>query len=316
MPKNKKWISCGELLDAGLKDFELFSLFRQERLHPTHPGNGVEIIDYDTIEEIYEEILKNEIMANQRRDRRTRPTLPYIRSNRRYHHPEPLSFEAIEAKAKQHYKDLKDPLKPSVYLKRWDQAPEFELRIDGRLAVNFTLSTDTEIARQQLQKARLWLIKRQEVEKFEELRGFIAGEPELKPTPTKQDASTKYPNKVQPIKTGNNIKWSDVKITFIADNEIHVQFGDDYADRQYNHAGFENRKNGKPVRSWPIFRSAAVSDDKCISFIFVNRREVEPVARDLNKKLSLLFPDLAKKPVLLNTKKEAYKFAFQLESTI
>jgi hypothetical protein len=45
-----KWIACWELLNEGLKPFELFCFFRDGHLHPRHPINGAKIINLDTVE--------------------------------------------------------------------------------------------------------------------------------------------------------------------------------------------------------------------------------------------------------------------------
>ena len=62
-----------------------------------------------------------------------------------------------------------------------------------------------------------------------------------------------YENLVVPIKTGNNIKWWNINITFIGEEEILVQFGKEACERKFNKAGFEDGRNGKPIKSWAGF---------------------------------------------------------------
>lgn len=126
--------------------------------------------------------------------------------------------------------------------------------------------------------------------------------------------SNKYSNHVAPIKIGDSVHWANVKIIFISDYEILVQYGEKSASRQFNNAGFENRKNGKPIQAWTIFCAAASNKNRCIPFKFKTRKTVEKVAQELNKKLLALFPDMRKQPVQLTKEKTAYHFAFQLES--
>ena len=91
-------------------------------------------------------------------------------------------------------------------------------------------------------------------------------------------------NNIVPIKTGPSIKWADVKITFISDEEILVQHGGEREHRKFKHAGFEDGRDGKPIGPWAVFREAALSGGH-IPFNFDNRRDVEKIAQALNKKL-------------------------------
>lgn len=124
-----------------------------------------------------------------------------------------------------------------------------------------------------------------------------------------------FNNIVHEIHTDDNTEWNDIKITFLSDEEILIQYGDESDHRKFNFAGFEDKRNGKPINSWVVLCEAGKKGRE-ISFSFNNRRQVEKIAQTLNKKLSNLFPNIKNLPVQLNKDKNAYQFAFQIDSNI
>ena len=122
-----------------------------------------------------------------------------------------------------------------------------------------------------------------------------------------------FPNIVAAINTGHNVQWGDIKATFISDEEILVQYGKASSERKFNLAGFENRKNGKPIRSWAVLRESANKNGK-IPYSFENRNKIEKIVQELNKKMTDLFPDISGKAIRLFKKEKAYKPAFFLDS--
>jgi hypothetical protein len=100
---------------------------------------------------------------------------------------------------------------------------------------------------------------------------------------------------------------------FLSDEEFHVQWGEEHTARRFNNAGFEDRRNGKPVRSWITLCETANRSGE-MPFTKENHWQIEKIAQDLNKKMSMLFPDLYGKPIKLFKKDNSYKPAFQIYS--
>ena len=125
----------------------------------------------------------------------------------------------------------------------------------------------------------------------------------------------KYPNIVAVINTGQEVQWGDIKVTFLSNEEFLVQWGEENTSRRFNHAGFEDRRNGRPVRSWTTLCKAASRSGE-MPFTINNRVQIEKIAQDLNKKLNTLFPDLSEKPIKIFKMDELYKPAFQVCSNL
>ncbi|MDZ7697634.1 MAG: hypothetical protein U5R49_12185 [Deltaproteobacteria bacterium] len=127
----------------------------------------------------------------------------------------------------------------------------------------------------------------------------------------------KFPNTVLEIRTGENVQWEDIKITFISDDEILIQYHEEGTHRKFNYAGFENRKSGKPIQSWLVFCETAKRGKGGIRYTFTNRKKIEKIAHELNRKLCELFPDIPEKPIKLYKKNQnVYKATFQINSNI
>ena len=135
-PFVKDWISCGELLENGLKPFELFKFFESGHLHPYHPINGKKIIDLDTVvqkpEQSFEEVLKKEIWVNNLRGGDEGTTKVFTRPGAgHYNHinngsDAPWPLDKVKAHARQKYEAL----------------PKFPVIPEDCIAVSFTLLND------------------------------------------------------------------------------------------------------------------------------------------------------------------------------
>ena len=128
--------------------------------------------------------------------------------------------------------------------------------------------------------------------------------------------TSKYFNHVSPINTRAGTKWDDVEITFINDEEILIQYYGDragHADRKYNNAGFEDKRNGKPIKTWWVLHKAAGIKGE-IPVDFINKSILEKDVEKLNKKLSDLFPGVFGRPIKFNKRKGGYVFAFRLKT--
>lgn len=128
----------------------------------------------------------------------------------------------------------------------------------------------------------------------------------------KLNLNKKYPNTVVPIKTGEDVRWNDITVSFLGDDEILVQFGQESFERKYSNAGFQDGRDGKPISSWRILCEAFKR--KLIPFKLENRKTVEKTVQTLNNKFSSLFPDLLEHPIRLTLAKDGYNFAFQIKS--
>ena len=84
----------------------------------------------------------------------------------------------------------------------------------------------------------------------------------------------KFPNSVFEIRTGEDVQWEDIKITFISDDEILIQYHEEGTHRKFNYAGFENRKSGKPIQSWLVFCETAKRGKGGIPYTFTNRKKL------------------------------------------
>ena len=125
----------------------------------------------------------------------------------------------------------------------------------------------------------------------------------------------RFPNIVAEIKTGQNIRWGNLEITFLHDEEFLVQWDEDHTERRFNNAGFEDRRNGRPVQSWTTLCKAASRSGE-MPFTRENHVQIEKIAQDLNEKLSTLFPDIPENPIKLFKKDYLYKPAFQVRSSL
>jgi len=132
---------------------------------------------------------------------------------------------------------------------------------------------------------------------------------------SKKQSQKRFSTEMVPVKTNEGIKWNDVKITFISDEEILVQYAKESFYRNFKNTGFEDGRSGKPIASWAVLREAATRKGE-IPFTFVNRKTVEKTVQTLNNKLSKLFPHLPKRPIKVNKHKNGYHFAFKIASTI
>ena len=122
----------------------------------------------------------------------------------------------------------------------------------------------------------------------------------------------RFPNIVVAINTGQNVRWEDIKITFISDEEILVQYGEEHAGRKFNCTGFENGKNGKPIRSWVLLYKTAHKNGGIFEYSYNTRKLIEKIVQELNKKLSELFPDIPEKPLRLFNEDDSYKPAYKI----
>ena len=169
--------------------------------------------------------------------------------------------------------------------------------------------------------------ERGEFVKIAESRGFVDVGIEENTQISQQDLVTsdakekqtiqnkQFQNIVAVINTEQKVRWGDIKITFLSDEEILVQYGEEHTQRRFNRAGFEDRRNGRPVGSWTALCKAASRSGE-IHIARENRVEIEKIAQDLNKKLKTLFPDISKKPIKLFKRDNLYKPVFEAHSNL
>jgi hypothetical protein len=155
------------------------------------------------------------------------------------------------------------------------------------------------------------LLTEDEFTNLEQKKTNLYPEPDSVPSKYKK----RFSNQIVPIKTEQNIKWADIKITFLSDDEILVQYGNESDHRKFFNAGFEDRRNGKPIGTWFVLNKFAESGG-LIQFDSRNRRKVEKAVQIINTKLLQLFPNLQDNPIKINKKKNEYHSAFQIESQI
>ena len=124
----------------------------------------------------------------------------------------------------------------------------------------------------------------------------------------------KFHNIVSKIRTEEGLQWEDIQITFLSSEEILVQYGEEHTERRFNQCGFENRRNGKPIKSWTVFFEEVRRTNGTLPYTFDNRRQIEKIAQDLNKKLCALFPDIHEKPIRLFKEDNSYKPTFKIRS--
>lgn len=98
-----------------------------------------------------------------------------------------------------------------------------------------------------------------------------------------------------PIKTGKNIKWKNLKITFLSETEILIQFGEESATRFCHQAGFADKRNRKPILAWHTFRSFAAIKE--IETTDDNRIILRKRIQEIRHKLKALFPDIDGDPI-------------------
>ncbi len=116
------------------------------------------------------------------------------------------------------------------------------------------------------------------------------------------------------ITRDKDLKWENIKITFLSDVEFHIQYKSDSITRSFKHAGFENKKNSLPIQSWQILKKAA-EKNSAIPYDFKTRNKVEKIAQNLRSKFRTLFPGIDSKtdPVPIDSKNKVYRFTFHLD---
>jgi len=117
-------------------------------------------------------------------------------------------------------------------------------------------------------------------------------------------------NSFSPISEDNEIDWRDIKISFLSDFEIHIQFKSQSVTRRYDQCGFDDKRNYKPIDAWHIFKEAA--DKREIPYNYETRKRVEKKAQVIRKRMRTLFPNIEGDPVPLNKKNKCYEFSFRL----
>jgi hypothetical protein len=122
-------------------------------------------------------------------------------------------------------------------------------------------------------------------------------------------------NTVALIDTGDNVRWQDIKIIFIDEHNITIQWPNGNTNRKFDTVGFMNKKNRKPIKCWETFRDIA-DVDGTLSPDFSDKRTIEKRVQELNEKLQNLFPDLLEKPINFNKKDRRYVCRFQVESQV
>ena len=132
---------------------------------------------------------------------------------------------------------------------------------------------------------------------------------------SKKQSRKRFSSEMVPVKTSDDINWNDVKITFVSDEEILVQYAKESSSRNFKNTGFEDGRSGKPIASWAVLREAATRSGE-ILFTFENRKTVEKTVQTLNAKLSILFPYILGHPIKINNSKKRYVFEFKIASTI
>jgi hypothetical protein len=310
------WINCKVLLDAVLKGFELFRLFAAGRLHPYDPDNGYRIVDRSTC---YRKQTLQEILRMERIEEGTKGTWSVIGAKSYGPRPVPRTDQQIYEDAQRKFEK--------------QQADIFDVP-NGCIAAAFSLSKDPKVAKRQIDEASRWIVPLDEVMAMDEIEDIINKKirkdnelkthiskstkaPQPKPlSPEEPELSVfkakskKWPNIVAKIRTPDGIEWSDIKITFLSDEEILVQYLEEHAERRFNTAGFEDGRNGNPIMSWELFHKSA--SKKAIPFNMTDRKKIEKTVQILNEKLSGLFPDLSQNPIQLNKEKDGYYFPFQI----
>jgi len=114
-----------------------------------------------------------------------------------------------------------------------------------------------------------------------------------------------------PISLDKSLKWSDITIKFLNENEIHIQFKEGAKalniTRRFDQIGFgDGRKGGDiPVLSWKLFYMFA--EKGSIIHSFENRSAVESSVKDLRKKLRAMFPSIEEDPIPHVKKDKEYR---------
>jgi len=120
------------------------------------------------------------------------------------------------------------------------------------------------------------------------------------------------------ISKDENLKWNDITVTFINENEIHVQFKHENVTRHYNNVGFGDHRGGghgkNPIQAWlTLFEMSKRGG--AISWEFTTRKKIEKIAQKIRKKFRALFPgiDLSTDPVPIASSNNVYKTTFLLK---
>jgi len=117
------------------------------------------------------------------------------------------------------------------------------------------------------------------------------------------------------VSDDSSLDWQDITISFVSDWEIHIQFSDKPGiTRRYDQAGFDDKRNGKSIAAWDVFKEAAYKRE--IPFSFENRKNVEKKAGNIRDRLRRLFPSIPGDPVPIDKKEGVYKFAFRLRPLV
>jgi hypothetical protein len=121
------------------------------------------------------------------------------------------------------------------------------------------------------------------------------------------------------ISKDKRLKWQDITITFLNDNEIHFQFGQDNVTRNYKDAGFVDGRGGRsgkmPITAWGILLKSSKNGGEIPWLAFQERRKVEKHVQVIRKIFRNLFPGIDPKtdPIPLDKKNQQYKTAFHLK---
>jgi hypothetical protein len=159
-------------------------------------------------------------------------------------------------------------------------------------------STNTLIFKDRLHNRKRF----KEILSFDEIIEIVRQAP-------KKDKNHDKTNGLLPVITEYELNWNEIKITFIDEFTILIQFKDDAESRKFDRAGFKDQKTNKPIKAWKSWYEASKTSG--LKFTFDDRKIKEKRAQEIRKKLKELFPKVKGNPIVCYRKEKIYKFAFQ-----
>lgn len=110
-----------------------------------------------------------------------------------------------------------------------------------------------------------------------------------------------------------DLKWGGITATFLNETEILFQYSGESMEKNYKQLGFEDGRNGKPIKAWDDFMEASRIDGQ-IRYPLSKRSAVEKRVEFIRKKLKEFFPGVEGDP--LPHKSEYYKFEIHVKNNI
>lgn len=123
-----------------------------------------------------------------------------------------------------------------------------------------------------------------------------------------------------PISSDPSLKWSDITMRFLNDNELHIQFYEGpkalNITRRFDQLGFGDGRRNKDiwVNAWSLLLKAA--KNKSIPHTFENRKIIESSVTALRKRLKAMFPTIQENPIPHSKKSKEYRLSFNCSAYI